>query len=37
MSFQVGDTVGDYKIVSTVGSGGAGQVFKVEHNITGNP
>jgi len=35
MSFEIGDTVGDYKIVSTVGSGGAGQVFKVEHNITG--
>ena len=35
MSFQVGDNVGDYRIVGAVGSGGAGQVFKVEHKITG--
>ncbi len=35
MSFQVGDQVGDYTIVGSVGSGGAGQVFKVEHKITG--
>ena len=35
MSFQVGDKVGDYRIVGAVGSGGAGQVFRVEHKITG--
>jgi len=35
MSFQIGDRVGDYRIVGAVGSGGAGQVFKVEHEITG--
>ena len=34
MSFQVGDTVGDYRIIGIVGSGGMGHVFKVEHNIT---
>ena len=35
MSFQIGDTVGDYKIAGVVGSGGMGQVFKVEHAVTG--
>lgn len=35
MSFEVGDQVGDYRIVGVVGSGGAGQVFRVEHAITG--
>lgn len=35
MSFAIGDQVGDYRIVGTVGSGGAGRVFRVEHAITG--
>lgn len=35
MSFEIGDQVGDYRIVGAVGSGGAGRVFRVEHAITG--
>jgi len=35
MGFVVGDQVGDYSITGVVGSGGSGQVFKVEHRITG--
>ncbi len=35
MSFEIGDQVGDYRIVGTVGAGGAACVFKVEHEITG--
>jgi Protein kinase domain/WD domain, G-beta repeat len=34
VSFQVGDTVGAYKIVELIGTGGAGQVFKAAHTIT---
>lgn len=34
MSLRIGDTVGDYVILEELGSGGAGQVFKVEHIIT---
>jgi len=30
----IGDTVGDYKILAVIGSGGMGHVFKVEHAIT---
>ena len=35
MSFQVGDTVGAYRIVRVAGSGAMGQVFEIEHTITG--
>jgi serine/threonine-protein kinase len=35
MSFEIGDEVGDYRIVGAAGSGGAGRVFRVEHAITG--
>lgn len=34
MSFGIGDTVGTYKIVSAIGSGGMGEVFRVEHVVT---
>jgi len=32
--FCVGEMVGAYQIVSLIGQGGAGQVFKVEHTVT---
>ncbi|HLJ44412.1 MAG TPA: serine/threonine-protein kinase [Bryobacteraceae bacterium] len=34
MSFHAGQVVGDYTIVSVVGGGATGLVYKIEHNIT---
>ena len=34
MGFRIGDTVGTYKIVAAIGSGGMGEVFQVEHAVT---
>ncbi len=35
MSLQLEDQVGSYRIVGVLGAGGVGQVFKVQHTITG--
>jgi len=34
MSFQVGDTVGDYQIIGLLGAGGMGRVYKVKNTIS---
>src|SRR5208283_4074494 len=34
MSFQIGDTVGDYQIIGVLGAGGMGKVYKVKNNIS---
>ncbi len=34
MKFKIGDTVGAYKIVASLGSGGMGEVFQAEHTVT---
>ena len=34
MIFQVGQTVGDYRIIAIVGRGGMGDVYQIEHIIT---
>ena len=34
MSFQVGDTVGDYQIIGLLGAGGMGKVYKVKNQIS---
>src|SRR5579862_2220309 len=33
-TIQVGDVVGDYKVIDTAGSGGMGTVYRIEHVIT---
>ena len=33
-SLEIGETVGDYKVISLIGAGGMGQVFKVQHTVT---
>ncbi|HXA50186.1 MAG TPA: serine/threonine-protein kinase, partial [Candidatus Acidoferrum sp.] len=34
MTIQIGDVVGDYKVIGIAGSGGMGAVYKIEHIIT---
>ena len=34
MSFQIGDTVGDYQIIGLLGAGGMGKVYKVKNTIS---
>jgi serine/threonine-protein kinase len=34
MTFQAGDTVGTYRVICKLGSGGMGQVYQVEHLVT---
>lgn len=34
MAFEIGQRVGDYEVVSTLGAGGLGQVYEVRHTIS---
>jgi serine/threonine-protein kinase len=34
VTIQIGDVVGDYKVIGIAGSGGMGAVYKIEHIIT---
>jgi serine/threonine-protein kinase len=34
VTVQIGDVIGDYKVIDTAGSGGMGAVYKIEHVIT---
>ena len=34
MTIQIGDVVGDYRVIGIAGSGGMGAVYKIEHLIT---
>jgi serine/threonine protein kinase len=35
VSFNIGDTVGDYEVIDVLGAGGMGQVFEVQNVISG--
>jgi hypothetical protein len=34
LAFVTGDSIGDYKVLDLVGSGGMGSVYRIEHSIT---
>ena len=34
MSFEIGEITGDYEIVSVLGSGGMGKVYKVRNTLS---
>ena len=34
MAFNIGDVVGDYEVIGTLGAGGIGQVYQVRHTIS---
>jgi len=34
MSFQIGDTIGDYQVIGVLGAGGMGKVYKVKNQIS---
>src|SRR5215472_1774542 len=34
MSFQIGDTIGDYQVIELLGTGGMGKVYKVRNVIS---
>ena len=34
MSFQIGDSIGDYQIIGVLGAGGMGKVYKVKNLIS---
>ena len=34
---ELGDTIGDYRVLSLIGTGGMGRVYEVEHTVTKRP